>query len=137
MTEQNETNFTEYIIDSEYRLTEYIISHSDEIPVTRAFPALLKKEYHVYPPFTQYGVGDLIFKDNSENNFLIVEVKYLSRKSGRTARTKRNKYRNKVWKQAIFYAYLFKYQHPEAHVFYVGITEENLYTVKMREMKNL
>jgi hypothetical protein len=70
-------------------------------------------------------MGDFIFT-NGMDKYLIVELKYLTQRTGKTARTSRRKHRNKVLEQTLSYATIFKRQHPSVHVSALAVTNEDL-----------
>ncbi|MHA1647139.1 MAG: hypothetical protein ACTSVL_06175 [Promethearchaeota archaeon] len=110
---------------SEYELMEFVITNSNEIIILKDYPYLFAVEYMVHPPYSQFGKGDLIFT-NGKNHFLVVELKYLTKNSGKTAQTSRRKHRRKVEEQAFRYGICFKGQHPEYKIAALAITNENL-----------
>ena len=112
-------------IESEYTLRVYIIKNRHEIDIIKNYPYIYDYEYYVFPPYSQYGMGDLIFT-NGEEKYLIVELKYLTQRSGKTARTSRRKHRNKVLEQAFSYGTIFKRHNPGANVSALAVTNENL-----------
>jgi hypothetical protein len=61
------------------------------------------REWHVHSGLSQYGVGDLLFF-NDQGDYLVMEVKWFSHSTGRTARTSRRKKRLHVVEQARWYA---------------------------------
>ena len=103
----------------------FVITHSNVINILKNYPYLFRVEYLVQPPFSQFGRGDLIFT-NRKNQFLIVELKYLTQNSGNTAQNNRRKHRRKVENQALYYGKCFKRRHPECKVAALAITNENL-----------
>ena len=112
-------------IYSESQLMAFVITNSKEITILKEYPYLFAFEYMVQPPFSQFGRGDLIFT-NGNNQFLIVELKYLTRNSGRTSQTSRRRHRRKVEEQALRYGRCFKKEHPECNIAALAITNENL-----------
>ncbi len=112
-------------VSSEVQLMLYVITNSKEIKILRNYPYLFAVEYLVQPPYSQFGKGDLIFT-NGKNHFLIVELKYLTKNTGRTAQTSRCKHRRKVEKQALHYGRCFKRRYPECTIAALAITNQNL-----------
>jgi len=112
-------------VSSEFQLMTFVITNSKEITILKNYPYLFAVEYMVEPPFSQFGKGDLIFTDG-KNQFLIVELKYLTKNSGNTAQTSRRKHRRKVEEQALRYGRCFKKRHPECNIAALAITNENL-----------
>jgi hypothetical protein len=110
---------------SESQLMAFVITNSNEITILKNYPYLFSVEYMVRSPYSQFGKGDLIFT-NGKNHFLIVELKYLTKNSGRTAQTSRRKHRRKVEEQAFRYGCYFKRRHPECFIAALAITNENL-----------
>ena len=110
---------------SESQLMLFVITNSKEITIIKNYPYLFAVEYLVNPPYSQFGKGDLIFT-KGKNQFLIIELKYLTQNSGRTSQTSRRKHRRKVEEQALRYGRCFKRRHPEFHISAMAITNENL-----------
>lgn len=76
-------------------------------------PYIYDYEWEVVPGHSNQGKGDLVLTDGRDS-YLIVEMKWLTEASGKTARTKRNKSRKDVVTQAIHYAKLFGNKYPDA-----------------------
>lgn len=66
-------------------------------------PYLLAFEWEVRPGHSQFGVGDLVF-GNETGRLAAVEIKWIPEGPGRSTRVKRTKQRGKVWTQARKYA---------------------------------
>jgi hypothetical protein len=68
-----------------------------------AFPYLYKYEWEYIKGFSNLGAGDLVFSSDrysdESTSYLVVEVKYLTEETGKTARTKRNKAKAKCEQQ--------------------------------------
>ena len=112
-------------VSSEFQLLLFVITNSKEIAILRNYTYLFAVEYLVQPPYSQFGKGDLIFT-NGKNHFLIVELKYLTKNTGRSAQTSRCKHRRKVEKQTLRYGRCFKRRYPECTIAALAITNENL-----------
>jgi len=66
-------------------------------------PWLLAHEWEVKPGLTQYGKGDMVFAD-AGGNLVAVEAKWIKEGPGKQTRSKRNKGRVTVRRQALRYA---------------------------------
>ena len=85
-------------------------------------------------PFTQLvahewksssGQGDIVLKNPTKNSYLVVEAKFLNKRTGRSARTRRNRGRSYVKEQAKRYGFDWKQMYPYASVTYATLTNEN------------
>ncbi len=112
-------------IKSEPDLMDYVLTHPWSIPELHKFPYLWKCEYLVNPPYSQCGKGDLVFS-NGKDLALVIELKFLSTKTGKTARNQRKYKRKKVRLQALKYAKLLKESFPSFRIFYGWITNQDL-----------
>ncbi|MHA1124885.1 MAG: hypothetical protein ACTSO7_06555 [Candidatus Heimdallarchaeota archaeon] len=115
-------------VDEETVLMSFIVSHQKHIPTLCDFPYLLEFEYEIIPGKSNLGRGDLLFSDG-ENNFLIVETKYLKKKTtGKTKNknTTRRKQRRKAEKQVIEYSHDLKNKYPQAKTNSLIIYDETL-----------
>lgn len=91
----------------------------------RSYPYLFLDEWEVVPGWSQCGKGDLVFTDG-EGRFAVVEVKFIDRaRTGKTVKTRRKNYRNKVWAQAREYAEALPRRHPELVVEVIGFAFTN------------
>ena len=89
------------------------------------FTQLVGHEWMVHHHYSQFGgVGDLVFKRPGFEEYLVVETKYITTMTGRTARTSRRKARKKVQEQAAFYGRRWKQLHPQADVSYAWYTND-------------
>lgn len=88
------------------------------------YTVLVAQEWEVVPGMANYGVGDLVFSIPSSAEYLVIETKYLNKRSGRTAKTLRNRGRHKVKEQAEFYGRKWSDRHPRAKVVYAYFTNE-------------
>jgi len=70
------------------------------------------------------GVGDLVFKRPGFEDYLVVETKYMTSTTGKTARSRRRQGRKKVQEQAEFYGRRWKQLHPQADVSYAWFTND-------------
>jgi hypothetical protein len=102
---------------SEESLGYYLLAHSPEFPALRDYPLVFKYEYLVYPPFAQFGKGDVVLTDG-RGRFLVLEIKCLHSGHGPTAQRKRTRQRQHAHEQARRYAGWLKASHPEAEVRY-------------------
>lgn len=95
--------------------------------VNKLFPytILYAQEWEVYPGYSHLGKGDLVFKRPHFKEFLVVETKYLTTNSGKTARNRRRMGRKKVVKQALRYGRDFKKLHPNVKVEIATYTNMN------------
>lgn len=112
-------------LNGDFTLVQSIIKQqtkllgSIEIPQNRNMKALVKYRYifdyewDIVQGMSQYGVGDLVFTDGNEN-YLVMEIKQLSYRSGRNQCVARRKARRKVEEQTIKYTNAFRRKHPEA-----------------------
>lgn len=107
----------------------FCLENQEEIESIKDYPLVTDYEYDVEPGKTNSGRGDLILTDG-ENNYLIVEVKFLSENSGKTARTRRKTQKNKVYEQALNYKEKFQKKFPKAKVDCITLTNEILFTNK-------
>lgn len=83
---------------------------------------LIGREYLVIDNYSQFGVGDLIFK--KDNKIGVVECKYINlNESGKNQSTKRTKARKKVKEQTIYYSTCAKLKHRDCIV--IGATYTN------------
>ena len=90
------------------------------------FPFTYEHEWFVYKNYANMGKGDIIMTDG-KNNYLVVEFKYIDpRSAGKTQRVKRTKKRREVKDQAKFYMDAFKKLHPNAKVFGMAYTNEEI-----------
>ncbi|MBN1328581.1 MAG: hypothetical protein JXA54_03820 [Candidatus Heimdallarchaeota archaeon] len=127
--------------DGETVLMAFINKYQQEFPVLAKYPYLLEFEYDVIPGRTDIGHGDLIFADG-KNAFLIVETKYLTESSGKTACATRNRQRGKMEEQSSKYCYYFKITYPKADANYLIITSKSfpsydLYNKYLKFKENL
>ena len=76
------------------------------------------QEWPVASPFTNLGVGDLVFKRPKVYEYLVVEVKHLGKGN-------RKKGRKKVVEQAHFYGLKWKERQPRASVKFATFTNES------------
>ncbi len=72
-------------VSNENQLGDFLLQHQNEIPLFQGYPYVIAREYHVFPPYSQYGSGDFVFA-NGKGNFLVVEIKFLHTGVGRNAR---------------------------------------------------
>jgi len=94
--------------------------YSPPIPYTQ----LKECEWMIEHSHPQYGVGDVVFKLPGFEDYLVVETKYMTNKTGKTARSRRGQGRKKVQEQAEFYGRRWKQLHPEADVSYAWFTND-------------
>ena len=111
-----------YRLNSEHFLQQQLIKDAEKhLPFTQVYA----QEWQVKPGHPNYGKGDLVFKRPGFEDYLVVETKYLTTNTGRTAQTSRNKGRNKAREQALRYGAAFKRLHPEADVEIATYTNES------------
>lgn len=112
---------------NEPTLLNWVLDHHLELPVLKNFPTVhsVNKVYHPHEI-------DLVLL-NHENQFLIVELKFLSISSGKTARTRRNQHRKKVREQAISHSETFIKHYPNSTVRCLGITDEDIREEKIKQ----
>ncbi|MGC9778601.1 MAG: hypothetical protein HZR80_05110 [Candidatus Heimdallarchaeota archaeon] len=119
--------------DGETVLMAFIVKHQNAFPKLVNYPYLLEFEYDVIPRRTDKGRGDLIFTDG-KSNYLIVETKFLTEKTGRNPRNANRKRKRKrdVEKQAPKYCSYFSVKYPNTKVTYQIIISKllqpNIYT---------
>ena len=93
------------IYDSEQALTYEVLRFIKNQQYKYDF--LIEYEYHIYPQQENKGIGD-IRVTFTNNTVIIIELKVIHSVkafgSSKTSRTSRNKKRNKVIDQAIYYA---------------------------------
>ncbi|KAJ3009371.1 hypothetical protein HKX48_008009 [Thoreauomyces humboldtii] len=80
------------------------------------FPELVARDWEVQASRTDMGVGDLVFANKDKSRFMVVETRVLKKESGRTARGKRTKARQRVEEQAWRYGKAWALKHPETTV---------------------
>ena len=115
------------IYDSEqsltYEILRFIKNHQYK------YNYLIEYEYHIYPQQENKGIGD-IRVTFPNNTVIIIELKVIHSVkafgSAKTSRTSRNKKRNKVIDQAMYYAKATKRDFPNKVVIPVSITDENI-----------
>jgi hypothetical protein len=112
---------------NEPSLLDWVLDHHLELPVLKNFPSIhsVNKVYHPHEI-------DLVLL-NRENQFLIVELKFLSISSGKTACKQRNHHRKKVRKQAISHSETFMKYYPNSTVRCLGITDEDIREEKIKQ----
>ena len=89
---------------------------------------LIGREYLVIDNYSQFGVGDLIFK--KDNKIGVIECKYINlNESGKNQSTKRTKARKKVKEQTIYYSTWAKLKHRDCIVIGATYTNESDLTV--------
>lgn len=117
---------------NEFLLTKFLLTYQKQIDPLDKFPFIFAYEFPLHPEMTNVGKIDLILVDPQDNipRFLIVEVKYLQMKSGKTSRTSRTKKRRKVEEQADLYTKQFALLFPKAQIDAVCFTNENIYAQK-------
>ena len=113
--------------------------YNDESEIAKQILDFLKKkqhifnykieyEYPIYPNQINKGIGDIRITFN--NVIFVIELKVIhsnrSCGSGKTERTSRNKKRNKVIQQAIYYAKATKKDFPNKSVIPISITDEKI-----------
>ncbi|MFW9854688.1 MAG: hypothetical protein ACFFFG_06490 [Candidatus Thorarchaeota archaeon] len=122
------------IVDNinEFLLTKFLLTYQSQIDPLDKFPFIFAYEFPLHPEMTNVGKIDLILVDPNEKSlhFLIVEIKYLQTKSGKTSRTSRTKKRRKVEEQADLYTKQFALLFPNAQINAVYFTNENIYSRK-------
>lgn len=133
-----------YKIQCEDQLQDWIIEHSNEIPCSfpnssrsflgKEFPEVHAREYFPYG-YSHLGKGDLVLKNGQQKRFLVVETKYLTPCSGKTARRKRTEHRKKVKEQAIKYAKDLQKRYPDADIYYASVTNSSL-LIKINRLDN-
>ena len=115
------------IYDSEQTLTYEILRFIKN--QQHKYNFLIEYEYHIYPQQENKGIGD-IRVTFPNNTVIIIELKVIHSVkafgSSKTSRTSRNKKRNKVIDQAIYYAKATKRDFPHKVVIPVSITDENI-----------
>jgi len=92
-------------------LTAFFVRYQKKIPPINKYPYIFRYEYEVNPGYSNHGKGDLIFTDG-KNNFCIVEIKFLTEKSGRNYCVKRTQKRKKVRWQERYYKSCFQKKNP-------------------------
>ena len=119
------SDFVEGMNTGELNLARIILENQDEIPILNEYPYLLAIEYLMYPPYSQFGKGDLLFYDGGYR-LLVVELKSLNNRCGSTARVSRHKARRKVEEQAYRYSQLMQEKYPQFSVRGISFTNEDL-----------
>ena len=79
------------------------------------FPYVWDYEWEVKPGYSQYGKGDLVLTDG-KNDFMVLEAKWISRETGKTAVKRRKESRDKVRDQAKAYRNILQIMHPSCTV---------------------
>ena len=114
---------------------EHILQQQIIHDVNKRLPytLLCKQEWEVVPGHSQFGKGDLVFKQPGLENYLVIETKYIRTDSGKAARTARRRSRKKVNEQALRYGAAFKQLNPQARVEVATFTNESgLYKLPRR-----
>ena len=111
----------------EFLILKYIVLHPEVWPRYREYPLIFAWELPLDPQRTDAGKVDLVLTDG-QGKFLLVEVKYISPKPGKTARTKRNKNRKKGAEQASSFKTQFQQLHPEWHVDAETVTNDQIWS---------
>ena len=92
------------------------------------FDYKIEYEYPIYPQQINKGIGDIRITFN--NVVFVIELKVIhsnrSYGTGKTERTSRNKKRNKVVEQSIYYAKATKKDFPHKSVIPISITDERI-----------
>ena len=96
---------------SEFTLIDALIRNP-----LKPFTKVCAREWYPVPGCSHCGKGDLVLKHPSRNQYLVVEAKYLSRKTGRSARKLRKAKMRKVEEQAEKYGQLWSKNYPDADV---------------------
>ncbi len=89
------------------------------------YPYIYGWELPLDPRDTSRGSCDLVLWDGKQAA-AVVEIKYLTDNSGKTAQARRCRMRGEVRKQAVQNARIFASLHPELHVNCASITNEDL-----------
>jgi len=112
---------------NEPSLLDWVLDHHLELPVLKNFPFAfsINKIYHPHEI-------DLVLSTD-KNQFLIVELKFLSMSSGKTACTKRNHHCKKVREQAMSHSETFMKYYPNSTVRCLGITVEDIREEKIKQ----
>ncbi len=123
--------YTDYLtpldqITHEVDLHKYILHHQPTLAIYQDYPYIIEYEYQVNPPFSQDGSGDMIFTDK-KGNFLIVELKFLTPRMGKTANKLRQTHRRKVEEQAFEYGTIFKTMFPAGNVKAIAGTNQDFW----------
>ena len=98
--------------NEETLLLAFCLEHQQEIPEIVGYPLVIKYEYELVPGRSDCGKGDLVLSDGKEN-YLIVEAKYLTLKTGRNPRNANREKRNYAEKQKERNLRDFRWKHPE------------------------
>jgi len=104
-------------------LIAFLISRLEDFSPFNKYPYIFDFEYLPFPPYDNLGRGDLILT-SGRKYYLVVEAKYLSDESGRTARKSRNSDRQLVEFQAVKYGVIFLRQNPNFVVNYTTLTND-------------
>lgn len=120
---RNEAELQEMLIGCPPTPFTQLVAH--EWPVGKEWPVGYEWMGEYFSHYSHYGVGDLVFKRPGFEDYLVVETKYMTTRTGRTAKTRRTRGRKKVKEQAAFYGRKWKRQHPEAKVSYAWYTNDS------------
>lgn len=110
---------------NETLLVAFCMEHQKEIPILSDYPFIVEYEYVPDNGSTNPGKGDLILT-NSIRNYLIVEVKYLTQATGKSAVNRRKYQRKKVKEQVTKYLDQFRLEFPTTLVDGLALTNEVL-----------
>jgi hypothetical protein len=111
-----------YKVHNEHSLQRQLIRENEK---HRPYTKLYAQEWEVKPGHPNCGKGDPVFKRPGFEEYLVVETKYLTQRSGHTACTSRHKSRKQVVKQARRYGAEFKKLHPKANIKVATYTNES------------
>jgi len=110
---------------NELLFVAFCLENQNEFEKLRDYPFVTEYEYDLELDTKDASKGDLILT-NDNSCFLIVEVKFLCEAKGKTAKTRKNKQRNKVKEQAQRYLKKFQDKHPDAKAESYALTNEIL-----------
>ncbi len=109
---------------NEYILQKFVALNARQFFEGR-YPYIYGWELPLDPRDTSRGSCDLVLWDGKQAA-VVVEIKYITDNSGKTAKARRCRMRGEVRKQAVQNARIFASQHPELDVSCVSITNEDL-----------
>ncbi len=109
---------------NEYILQKFVALNARQFFEGR-YPYIYGWELPLDPRDTSRGSCDLVLWDGKQAA-MVVEIKYITDNSGKTAQVRRCKMRGKVREQAVLNARILGSMHPELDVECISITNEDL-----------